>query len=63
MAKTQLTYVEKGQKKHTEIFRCMGDARDYLAKIESALNIVSAELKEIELPTSALAHLGRSAGK
>lgn len=60
MAKIQLTYTEKGKKPRTEIFRCMGDARDFLSKLEKSLNIISAELKEIEKKESALGYLGRA---
>jgi len=60
MSKTQLTYVEKGKKKQVAMFRCMGDAREHLDKLEKALDIVSAELLETDRPISALARLSRS---
>lgn len=63
MAKTQLIYTEKGKKPRTEMFRCMGDAREHLGKLERALTIISAELLEIEKPISALESLGRSMDK
>lgn len=40
--KVKLTYTEKNKRPRTEIFRCMGDAKDYLDKIKKALDISSA---------------------
>ena len=62
MAKTKLTYTAKGEKKRTETFRTMAEAREHLAKLESVLIIMSAEVKEVEIRESALAYLGRSGG-
>jgi len=60
MAKTRLIYTEKGKKPRTEMFRCMGDAKEHLGKLEKSLNIVAAELREIEKNISPLGQLGRS---
>lgn len=60
MSKTRLTYTEKGKKPCAVIFRCIGDAREYLEKMEKALDIISAEIREIEPRESALAYLGRN---
>lgn len=59
MAKTQLVYTIQGEKQRTEVFRCMGDARDYLSKVEKLHKVMAAEVKEIEIRESALSRCGK----
>lgn len=46
MMTCKLRYRLKGEKEHTESFRCRGDAQEYLLKMAKAMVVIKSEITE-----------------